>query len=379
MHDTVPHELGMFQAGDHAEYPLLLSPLEVGLEAHDVVQGALLVLGPQLDVGPGAVAGVGVHQAHRAQGAKPHGVGTAGSHDLDGHAALVHGHGIGLFAVGVRVGPGALLCPGVKVVQRGTLGRSQRRMERLILGLVEGAVQVVGISAAIAGGGKHLVVVQALGRHDGRHGIVEVQALVAGQGTDLVRQFPVGQGAGGHQDGGAFVDVLHRLAVHGDVGALLHPAGDLRAEGVPVHCQGSAGGHAGHLRRLQQLAAHAAHLFLQQAGRRVQPFGLEAVGADQLRKALALVCGREVHRLLLIQVHLYALTGQPQGRFAARQTGAQNSYFIIAHVVVFSFNPSSAPASQSHSPLWRNRAWSPCGRGWSRTFRTWWPPAYPRS
>ena len=90
-------------------------------------------------------------------------------------------------------------------------------------------------------------------------------------------------------------------------------------------------------------------------------------------------CGREVHRLLLIQVHLYALTGQPQGRFAARQTGAQNSYFIIAHVVVFSFNPSSAPASQSRSPLWRNRAWSPCGRGWSRTFRTWWPPAYPRS
>ena len=66
-------------------------------------------------------------------------------------------------------------------------------------------------------------------------------------------------------------------------------------------------------------------------------------------------------------------------RFAARQTGAQNSYFIIAHVVVFSFNPSSAPASQSHSPLWRNRAWSPCGRGWSRTFRTWWPPACPRS
>ena len=61
-------------------------------------------------------------------------------------------------------------------------------------------------------------------------------------------------------------------------------------------------------------------------------------------------------------------TGQPQGRFAARQTGAQNSYFIIAHVVVFSFNPSSAPASQSRSPLWRNRAWSPCGRGWSRTF-----------
>ena len=132
-------------------------------------------------------------------------------------------------------------------------------------------------------------------------------------------------------------------------------------------------------KRLQQLAAHAAHLFLQQAGRRVQPLGLQAVGADQLRKALALVCGREVHRLLLIQVHLYALTGQPQGRFAARQTGTQNSYFIIAHVVVFSFNPSSAPASQSRSPLWRNRAWSPCGRGWSRTFRTWWPPAYPRS
>ena len=31
------HELGIFQPGDHAEHPLLLSPLEVGLEAHDVI------------------------------------------------------------------------------------------------------------------------------------------------------------------------------------------------------------------------------------------------------------------------------------------------------------------------------------------------------
>ena len=52
VHDAVPHELRMFQTRDHAEHPLLLAPLEVCLEAHDVIQGALLIFGAQLHVGP---------------------------------------------------------------------------------------------------------------------------------------------------------------------------------------------------------------------------------------------------------------------------------------------------------------------------------------
>ena len=71
MHDAIPHELGIFQPGDHAEHPLLFAPLEVGLEAHDVIQGAFLIFGPQLDIGPWTVSGVGIHKAHRAQGTEP--------------------------------------------------------------------------------------------------------------------------------------------------------------------------------------------------------------------------------------------------------------------------------------------------------------------
>ena len=97
MHDAVPDELGVPEAGYHAEHPLLLAPFQVGLETHDVIQGPLLIFGPELDVGPGAVAGAGVDEAHRAQGAEPHGVGTPGRHDLDGHAALVDRDGISLF------------------------------------------------------------------------------------------------------------------------------------------------------------------------------------------------------------------------------------------------------------------------------------------
>ena len=223
--------------------------------------------------------------------------------------------------MGIRVRPGGLLCPGVEVVQGGTLGRSQRFVEGLVLRLIEGAVQIVGLAPAIAGGCKHLVVIQTLGGDDGGYRIVEVQPLVTGQLADLVRQFAVGQGAGSHQDGSALIDVLHRLAVHRDVGARFHPPGDLGAESVAVHGQCTAGGHPGHLCRFQQLAAHAAHLFFQQAGRRVQPLGFQAVGADQFRKALAFVGRGKVHRLLLVQVHPYPFSGQPQRGFTARQTG----------------------------------------------------------
>ena len=321
VHDAVPHELGVFEAGDHAEHPLLLAPLQIRLEADDVVQRPLLVLGAELDVRPGAVAGVGVHQTHRAQRAEPHGVGTAGRHDLDGHTALVDRDGVGLFAVGIRVGRGSLLGTGVKIVERGALGRRQRCMERLVLGLVERTVQIVGLAPVVAGRGEDPVVVQALGRDDGGHSIVEMQPLVAGQAADLVGQRTVGQRAGGHQDGSALVDLLHPLPPDGDVRALLHPAGDGSAEGVAVHSQRAAGGHAGLLGGSQQLAAHPAHLLFQQAGSGIQPLSFQAVGADQLCKTFALVGRGKVGGLLLIERDVHALARQPERRLAARQTG----------------------------------------------------------
>ena len=193
--------------------------------------------------------------------------------------------------MGVRVGLSALLCAGIEVVQRGALGRRESRVEFLVLFLVERAVQVVSLAPVIAGGGKHLVVVQTFGGDDGGHSIVEMQTLVPGQGPDLIGQCAVGQGAGGHQNGRSLVDVLHLLPVDGDIFTAFHHAGHFGAEGIAVHRQCTASGHTGRLGSVQQLAAHPPHLFLQQAGGRVQPFGFQAVGADQLRKACVLVRG----------------------------------------------------------------------------------------
>ena len=124
-----------------------------------------------------------------------------------------------------------------------------------------------------------------------------------------------------------------------DILTLLHHAGDSGAEGIAVYRQRAAGGHAGLLGGGQQPTAHAAHLFLQQTGGGVQPLSLQAVGADQLCKALAFVGGGKVDGLLLVQLYLHALARQPESRFAARQTRAQNSYFIFAHLV-FPLNPT---------------------------------------
>ena len=89
-----------------------------------------------------------------------------------------------------------------------------------------------------------------------------MQTLVTGQGPDLIGQCAVGQGAGGHQNGGRRIDVLHLLPVDSDIFTAFHHAGHFGAECIAVHRQRTASGHAGRLGGVQQLAAHPAHLFL---------------------------------------------------------------------------------------------------------------------
>ena len=96
---------------------------------------------------------------------------------------------------------------------------------------------------------------------------------------------------------------------------------ELEREGI-VHSQRTARGHAGRLGGVQELTAHPVHLLFQQAGGGGQTLGFQAVGADELREALALVGRGEVSGLLLIELHLHAFSRQPEGGLAARQTGA---------------------------------------------------------
>ena len=206
-------------------------------------------------------------------------------------------------------------------MERCALGGNERRVERFVFLFIERAVQVVRLAAAIAGRGKNLVIVKALGGHDGRDSVIKAQPMVAGQRGDGLCQCALGQRAAGDEHGCALVQRRDLLAPDRDVGVVFHHFGHGGGKHIAVHGQRTACGHAGHLGSVQELTAHPAHLLFQQAGGGVQTLGFQAVGADELREALALVGRGEVGRLLLIELHLYAFSRQPEGGFAARQTG----------------------------------------------------------
>ena len=81
-------ELGLLQARDQAEDPLLLPVLQLGLKAHQVVEAAFPVFGPELDHRKGLAAGLRVHQAHGLHGAEQEGAIAPGRHNFHGQAAL---------------------------------------------------------------------------------------------------------------------------------------------------------------------------------------------------------------------------------------------------------------------------------------------------
>ena len=60
MHHPVSQELSVLQGRDHGEYPLLLRPSQVGLEAHQIIDAALSVILAQLHHSVGLPAGLGV-------------------------------------------------------------------------------------------------------------------------------------------------------------------------------------------------------------------------------------------------------------------------------------------------------------------------------
>ena len=322
VHHAVAGEFSVRKARYHGKDPLLLAELEVGLKAHDVVQRARLVLPPQLDVGPGAVAGGGVHKALRAQRPEAHGVRAAACHHLDGHAALVDGE------------------VAVELVELGPLGGHQSGVEGLVLFFIEGAVEVVRLAPAVAAGGEDAAHVQALGGDDGGRRVVEGELVAPGDFGDGRGQRPVGEGAGGHQGGQALVQLGDLFAHHGDVGLTLDQLRHPGAEGVPVHGQGPARRHPDLPGHRQDVAAQQVHLGLEQAGGGVRPVGLQAVGADKLGKILAFVGGAFAGGLLLEELHLNALFRQPQGGLAPGEARAQHS--DLAQLVTWVSNPQPA-------------------------------------
>ena len=298
----------MLKARDHAENALLLAPFEVGLEADEVVQRTGGVLGAQLHSRPRAVAGARIPQADRAQRTEPDGISPARGHDLNGHAALVDRQ------------------VAVEIMQRRALGRNESGMEDLVLFLIKGTVEVVGLAAAIAGSGEYFLVVQAFGGDDGRYCVKKAQPVVAGEVCNCFGQGTFGQGAAGDQHRGAFVKGGHFLTVYRDIRVLFHHLRDGGGKDIAVHGQRTACRHAGGLGSLQKMAAHLLHFELEQAGCRIRALGFQRIGADQLGKAGAFMGGRKLARFLFVQVHLHTGVCQPQRGSAPRQTGTDHVY-----------------------------------------------------
>lgn len=86
MHDTVAEELSVLRARHHMEDALLLAKGQVGLEAHQVIGGLLLVLSTQLNRRPWATSGTRVGEADGLHGAKANGV-LAGARNFLGRLA----------------------------------------------------------------------------------------------------------------------------------------------------------------------------------------------------------------------------------------------------------------------------------------------------
>ena len=63
VHDAVAQEPGVVKGGDHGEHPLLLRPFQVGLEAHQIIDGAVGVVLAQLHHRVGIAARFRIRQS----------------------------------------------------------------------------------------------------------------------------------------------------------------------------------------------------------------------------------------------------------------------------------------------------------------------------
>ncbi len=163
-----PHayELRVGQPRDHLEHALLLAPLELGLEPHDgEVAGREVVL-PELHDREGPPPGARVHQAHRLHGTEPQRVTATAGDDLDGEAPFEE----------------ELVVEGV---QLRALRGGEGAIERVVLLLVQRAVDVVVASLSVAGGTEGPRELDGLRVHHRAHGIVEVEVGLADERGDL--------------------------------------------------------------------------------------------------------------------------------------------------------------------------------------------------
>ena len=337
MHDAVADVLRLPKGGDHGKDPLLLPELQMGLEAHQIVDAPLRVVPAELHHGVGLLPGGRVLQATGLQRPVAEGVLPPAGHDLHRHTALED----------------QLV---LKAVDRGLLGVTELPPEGPVLLLRQGAVDVVGAALVVPGGEPRPGHIHALVGHQGGGGVKEVEG---GALTEAVLQVPgqlvAGQRPGGHDHRPLLRQRGDLLLHNGDVGMGADRPCHIGGEALPIHRQGPAGLHPRGVGGPEDHAVQPPQLLLQKAHGVLQPGPPEGVGADQLREIFTCVGGGHLLRLHLHQGDGQPPPGQLPGRLAARQTGADHSYIHCF---------SSLLPNDCHSiSLWGLPAPTPQGRG----------------
>ena len=314
VHHPIAHVLGVFQSWDHREHPFLLPPLQMGLEAHDVVKRAVGIVPAQLHHGIWLFPRLWVGQAPGLEGAEAQCLLPPASHYFHGHAALEH---VFVFkAMDLRLLGGAQLLP-----------------ESQVLLLGHGAVDIVVAASTVAGAEPGLVHVHAVKGDDRGRGIKEIQVMTGReQPGNSLGQGIRGQRAGCHDDL-PLRESRHFSLHHGDVGTAADGLRYRLGKADPVHRQGAAGLHPGLVGAAQDEGAAAAQFFFQQANGVFQLVAPQGVGAHQLGKAGAVVGGGHLLGLHLPQGDGNTPPGQLPGRLAARQPGADHGHrlFCVYH------------------------------------------------
>ena len=246
VHDAVAQEPGVLQGGDHGEYPLLLRPFQVGLEAHQIIDGAVGVVFAQLHHRVGIPACFGIRQALGLQGSEAQRVLAAAGHHLHRHTALKHI--VILEAVDLRL-----------------LRGNQRLPEGQILLPVHGTVDVIRRALVIAAGKIGAGHIHTVKGHQRRGSVKEMEGIgIPQQYRQLVRQRVGGQGAGG-DDHIALRDLGHFLRHHRDIGVAADGLRHHSGKTVAVHRQRTAGRHRRGVGAPQDQAVQPPQLLFQQA------------------------------------------------------------------------------------------------------------------
>ena len=305
------------QGGDHGEHPLLLREAQVGLEPHQVIDGAVGVVLAQLHHGIGLPPGAGVLEAPGLQGPVAQGVLSPPGHDLHGHAALKD-------------------VPVLEAVDLRLLGVGQLLPEGQVLLLLHGAVDIVRRPLVVPGREKAAVHVHAVEAHQRGRRVEKVQGgiLAPQHGEEPVRQSVGGQRPGGHHHL-PLRQVRHLAGDHGDQGVTFHPLRHQPGKAVAVHRQSTSGGNGGLVRAADDEAAQLPQLLLQKAHGVFQPRRPQGIRAAQLRKIGGLVGRGHFFRLHLPQGHGNAPLGQLPGALAAGQPCADHCNMVHASSAFF--------------------------------------------